>query len=52
MDISAPGEVAFDVVAGPCAGRTRRAMREKPNVLERGSDLVPAEHFTPVAAGG
>ncbi|WP_406442373.1 hypothetical protein OHB00_39900 [Streptomyces sp. NBC_00631] len=26
-------------------------MREKLNVLERGSDLVLAEHFTPIAGG-
>ncbi|MFI5550452.1 SRPBCC family protein [Streptomyces sp. NPDC051738] len=51
VDIAAPREVVFDVVAQPYLGRTPRAMREKLNVLERGSDLVLAEHFTPVAGG-
>jgi hypothetical protein len=50
-DIAAPREVVFDVVAGPYLNRTPRAMRDKLNVLERGSDLVLAEHFTPVAGG-
>ncbi|MEV0170358.1 SRPBCC family protein [Streptomyces sp. NPDC050803] len=51
VDISAPRELVFEVVARPYLGRTPRAMREKLNVLERGSDLVLAEHFTPVAGG-
>lgn len=51
VDIAAPPEVVFDVVAQPYLGRAPRAMREKLNVLERGSDLVLAEHFTPVAGG-
>lgn len=51
VDIAAPREVVFDVVARPYLGRTPRAMREKLNVLERGSDLVLAEHFTPLAGG-
>ncbi|ARP71039.1 hypothetical protein LK07_16070 [Streptomyces pluripotens] len=51
LDIAAPREVVFDVVAAPYLGRTPRAMREKLNVLERGTDLVLAEHFTPLAGG-
>ncbi|MFR0358543.1 SRPBCC family protein [Streptomyces sediminimaris] len=51
VDIAASREVVFDVVARPYLGRTPRAMREKVNVLERGSDLVLAEHYTPVAGG-
>ncbi|QOV41565.1 SRPBCC family protein [Streptomyces ferrugineus] len=51
VDVAAPREVVFDVVAGPYLGRTPRAMRGKLNVLERGSDLVLAEHFTPLAGG-
>lgn len=51
VDIAASREVVFDVVAQPYVGRTTRAMREKLHVLERGSDLVLAEHFTPVAGG-
>ncbi|OEV29315.1 hypothetical protein AN219_17235 [Streptomyces nanshensis] len=51
VEITASREVVFDVVARPYLGRTPRAMREKLNVLERGSDMVLAEHFTPVAGG-
>ncbi|MDI3406231.1 SRPBCC family protein [Streptomyces cavernicola] len=51
VDIDAPRETVFDVVAGPYLGRTPRTMREKLSVLERGSDLVLAEHFTPIAGG-
>jgi hypothetical protein len=51
VDIAAPREVVFDVVAGPYLGRTPRAMPEKLDVLERGSDLVLAGHFTPIAGG-
>ncbi|MGP3979906.1 SRPBCC family protein [Streptomyces sp. KR80] len=48
LDIAAPRDVVFDVVAQPYLGRTTRAMREKVNVLERGNDMVLAEHFTPL----
>ncbi|MEU9246984.1 SRPBCC family protein [Streptomyces sp. NPDC048385] len=51
VDIAASREVVFDVVARPYLGRTPRAMREKLNVLERGSDLVLAEHYTPIGGG-
>jgi len=51
VDIQAPREVVFDVIAQPYLGRTTRAMREKVRVLERGSDLVLAAHVTPVAVG-
>jgi hypothetical protein len=51
VDIAAPRDVVFDVVARPYLGRTPRAMREKLRVLERGSDLVLAEHYTPLAGG-
>jgi hypothetical protein len=36
------------VVAGPYLGRTPRALRDKLVVLERGSDMVLAAHFTRV----
>jgi hypothetical protein len=49
VDIRAPRDVVFDVVAQPYLGRATRAMREKLQVLERGSDMVLAAHFTPVA---
>jgi hypothetical protein len=51
VDIQAPREVVFDVIAQPYFGRAARAMREKVHVLERGSDMVLAAHHTPVAGG-
>src|SRR5918999_1540182 len=51
LDIAAPPDVVFDVIAAPYLGRTPRAMRGKLEVLERGSDLVLAAHFTRVAPG-
>lgn len=44
--IAAPPETVFDVVAGPYLGRTPRAMQDKLRVLERGTDMVLAAHFT------
>jgi hypothetical protein len=51
MDVAAPPETVFDVVAGPYLGKTPRAMADKLRVLERGSDLVLAAHFTKVGRG-
>jgi hypothetical protein len=51
LDIAAPPEVVFDVIAAPYLGRTPRAIRGKLEVLERGTDLVLAAHFTRVAPG-
>jgi hypothetical protein len=51
LDIAAPPEVVFDVIAAPYLGRTPRALRGKLDVLERGADLVLAAHFTRVAPG-
>jgi uncharacterized protein YndB with AHSA1/START domain len=51
LDIAAPPEVVFDVIAAPYLDRTPRAMRGKLEVIERGADLVLAAHFTPVAPG-
>ncbi|MBB6415444.1 SRPBCC family protein [Streptomyces massasporeus] len=51
VDIRAPRDVVFELIAQPYLGRTTRAMREKVRVLERGSDMVLAAHFTPVAGG-
>jgi hypothetical protein len=48
VDIAAPQEVVFEVIAQPYLGRSTRAMREKVRVLERGSDMVLAAHYTPV----
>ena len=51
VDITAPAETVFDVIAAPYLGRTPRAMSGKLAVLERGSDMVLAEHYTPVHGG-
>lgn len=46
--IAAPPETVFDVIAGPYLDRTPRAMQNKLRVLERGSDMALAAHFTKV----
>jgi uncharacterized protein YndB with AHSA1/START domain len=51
LDIAAPPEIVFDVIAAPYLGRTPRAMRGKLEVIERGADLALAAHFTRVAPG-
>src|ERR687890_2807880 len=51
LDIAAPPDVVFDVIAAPYLGRTPRALRGKLEVIERGADLVLAAHFTRVAPG-
>lgn len=45
LTIAAPPDTVFDVIADPYLGRTPRAMHDKLRVLERGSDMVVAEHF-------
>ena len=50
VQIAAPREVVFDVVAGPYR-RTPRAMSHKLEVLERGDGMVLAAHHTPGAYG-
>ena len=50
-EITATPEVVFDVVAAPYLGRTPRGLADKLQVLERGGDMVIAEHFTPVLGG-
>ena len=49
--IAAPPEVVFDVIAAPYLGRTPRALADKLQVWERGSDMVLAAHFTQVKCG-
>jgi hypothetical protein len=49
--IAAPPEVVFDVIAAPYLGRTPRALADKLQVWERGSDMVLAAHFTEVTCG-
>ena len=50
IEVAAPPETLFDVIAGPYLAKTPCAMRSKLQVLERGTDLVLAAHHTP--AGG
>lgn len=44
-------EIVFDVIAGPYLGRAPRALEDKLQVWERGSDMVLAAHFTPGKCG-
>ncbi len=44
--IAAPRSTVFEVIASPYLGRTPRAMGDKLRVIERGSDMVLAAHFT------
>lgn len=46
--IAAPPELVFDVIAGPYLGRIPRALQQKLQVWERGTDMVLAAHFTPL----
>jgi hypothetical protein len=49
--IRAGREIVFDTIAGPYLGRTPRALEDKLQVWERGSDMVLAAHFTAVRCG-
>lgn len=44
--IAAPRELVFEVLSAPYLRRTPRALEKKLRVLERGDDMVLAEHFT------
>jgi hypothetical protein len=48
VDIAAPREQVFDVIAQPYLGRPTRALQDKVRVLDRGTDMVLAAHFTPL----
>lgn len=48
IDIHAPRDTVFDVIAEPYGERSTRASREKVRVLERGEGMVLAAHYTPV----
>jgi hypothetical protein len=50
VDVSAPQEVVFAVIADPYLGRTPHAMADKLQVVERGSDMVLAAHHTRVGS--
>ncbi len=51
VHVAAPLEAVYALLAQPYLGRATRALRDKVQVLERGSDLVLAAHRTPVARG-
>ena len=44
--IAARRETVFELIAAPYLGRTPRALADKVQVLERGSDMALAAHFT------
>jgi hypothetical protein len=46
--IEAPPELVFEVIAAPYLQGTPRALESKLRVVERGADMVLAEHFTQV----
>jgi hypothetical protein len=48
VDIAAPREQVFDVIAQPYLGRPTRAQQDKVRVLDHGADMVLAERFTPL----
>ena len=50
VDVAAPKEVVFAVIADPYLGRTPHAMADKLEVIERGSDMVLAAHQTRVGS--
>ncbi|MBA2773685.1 MAG: SRPBCC family protein, partial [Nocardioidaceae bacterium] len=51
VDIAAPRDTVFDVISAPYGVRAPRAMQEKISVLERGTDMVLAAHYTPIRGG-
>jgi Polyketide cyclase / dehydrase and lipid transport len=51
VTIAAPAAAVFDVIAAPYLGKTPRAMAGHLRVLQRGRDMVLAEHYTPVHGG-
>ncbi|MBA3488832.1 MAG: SRPBCC family protein [Longispora sp.] len=48
IDIHAPRETVFDILAAPYLGRQTHAMADKIHILERGTDMVLAAHRTPI----
>jgi hypothetical protein len=51
VQIAASATTVFDVITAPYLGRTPRAMAAHLRVLERGKDMVLAEHYTPLYRG-
>jgi hypothetical protein len=50
-EIAAPAQTVFEVISGPYLGKTPRAMAGELRVLDRGTDMVVAEHYTPIHGG-
>ena len=50
--VTADPETVFDVIAAPYLGKTPQAMADKLRVVERGADMVLADHFTDLGRGG
>jgi hypothetical protein len=48
IQIGAPREIVFAVIAAPYGERVPRSLQQKVRVLERGTDMVLAAHYTPV----
>jgi hypothetical protein len=48
--VAAPREIVHGVIAEPYLGRQTRAMSKKLQVIERGGDMVVAEHRTPIGS--
>jgi hypothetical protein len=46
--IAAPRDLVFELISAPYLDRTPRALQSKLRVLERGADVVLAEHYTRV----
>lgn len=51
ITVAAPAATVLDVIAAPYLGRTPRAIAGKLLVIERGTGMVLAEHYTPVHHG-
>lgn len=51
VDIAAPRDLVFDLIAAPYLGRAPRDSAEHIKVIERGTDMVIAAHRTPIAGG-
>lgn len=51
MRVAATPETVFDVIAGPYLGKTPQTLRQELEVIERGTDMVLAAHFTEVGRG-
>jgi hypothetical protein len=51
VEMAAPQELVFDLIAQPYVGRQTRTIADKVRVLERGEDMVLAAHRTPIRSG-